>query len=85
MNLRSPDYRLESLRSALVSVAEELALAAEGDDTEEALNERLGRIAHIAASAVMTIRGELSPVVSRMPMFTRCPSCGKFHSPGHCS
>lgn len=85
MNLRSPDYRLENLRSALVSVAEELALATEGDDTEEALNERLGRIAHISASAVMTIRGELSPVVSRMPIFTMCPSCGKFHSPGHCS
>lgn len=85
MNLRSPDYRLESLRSALVSVAEEVALATEGDDTEEAINERLGRIAHISASAVMTIRGELSPVVSRMPMFTRCPVCGKFHSPGHCS
>lgn len=85
MNLRDPDVRLNALRSALVSVADELAQATAGDDTEEALDERLGHIAHIAASAVMTVRGELSPYVSRMPMFTRCPICEKFHAPGFCA
>ncbi len=85
MNLRDPSVRLKALRSSLVAIAEELAQATAGDDAEEALEERIGRIAHIAASAVMTIRSELSPVVSLTPMFVRCPICEKFHSPGHCS
>lgn len=84
MNLRDPDVRLKNLRSALISVAEELAQATAGDGTEEALEEHLGRISHISASAVMTVRGELPDVVSSRPMFVRCPICGKFHSPGHC-
>lgn len=69
---------------AVLSVSEELAQAVDGPDTEEALDERVGRIAHIAASAVMTIRSELPPYVSQLPMFTRCPVCERFHSPGHC-
>ena len=81
---RAPLKRVAALRSALVAVAEELHTATQGDGTEEALDESLGRIAHIAASAVMTVRSELSPVVSQMPMFTRCPACGKFHAPGFC-
>ena len=85
MNLRDPDVRVKTFRAALVTVAEELSKATQGPDTEEALDEALGRIAHIAASAVMTIRGELSPAVSKLPMFTRCPICNKLHSPGHCS
>lgn len=85
MNLRDPDVRIKTLRLALVSVAEELAKATAGEDTEEALEDRVGRIAHIAASAVMTVRSELPSVVSAMPIFVRCPVCNKFHSPGHCS
>lgn len=84
MNLRDPDVRLKALRSALVSVAEELAQATSGNDIEESLEEHLGRISHIAASAVMTVRCQLPDVVSIRPMFVRCPVCGKFHSPGHC-
>lgn len=85
MNLRDPEARLKALRAALVSVAEELHAATQGDGAEEALDEALGRIAHISASAVMVVHSELSPVVSRMPMFTRCPVCEKFHAPGFCA
>lgn len=84
MNLRDPDIRLKNLRSAFVSVAEELAQATASDGSEGALEHHLGRISHIAASAVMTVRGQLSDVVSSRPMFVRCPVCEKFHSPGHC-
>jgi hypothetical protein len=85
MKVRSPDRRLKALQEAFVAVARELHAATEGDKSEEALDEILGRVAHISASAVMTIRGELSPVVSAMPMFTCCPLCQKFHAPGFCS
>lgn len=85
MNLRDPSVRLNALRSALVSIAEELAMATQGEGTEAALEERVGRISHIAASAVMTVRGELPHVTSLTPMFVKCPACNKFHAPGFCS
>ena len=84
MNLRDPSVRLNALRSALVSIAEELAMATQVKDTEAALEERVGRISHIAASAVMTVRGELPHVTSLTPMFVKCPACSKFHAPGFC-
>lgn len=83
--MRSPDHRVKTLRAALVSVASEIAQATSGPDTEEALDEAVGRIAHIAARAVMTTRDQAGVIVSWNPMMTRCPDCGLFHSPGHCS
>ena len=83
--MRSQDLRLAALKSALITISEELYEATRSNGSEEALEERVGRIAHIAASACMTVHSELPPYVSSTPMFVRCPDCKRFHAPGFCS